>query len=52
MNAEIDELKNAQAIYIARKNDRTDAALSEYVNHYPERKKLQIMFLRESEGVY
>ena len=26
--------------------------LAEYINNYPERKKLKIMFMRESEGVY
>ena len=26
--------------------------LSTYINNYPERDKLKIMFLRESEGVY
>ena len=26
--------------------------MAEYINNYPERSKLRIMFLRESEGVY
>jgi len=26
--------------------------LAEYINNYPERSKLRIMFLKESEGVY
>jgi hypothetical protein len=27
-------------------------ALSKFINKYPERKNMNIMFLRESEGVY
>ena len=26
--------------------------LAEYINNYPDRHKLKIMFMRESEGVY
>jgi hypothetical protein len=26
--------------------------LAEYINNYPERNKLKIMFMRESEGIY
>lgn len=29
-----------------------DLALSDYINNYPERQKLKIMFMRETEGVY
>lgn len=29
-----------------------DVALSDYINNYPMRNKLKIMFMRESEGVY
>ncbi len=41
-----------QAIYIAHKNDKVDLVLGNFLNRYPERKKMNIMFLRESEGVY
>ena len=34
------------------KTDEIDMKLAEYINNYPERKKLKIMFMRESEGVY
>ena len=44
--------KGRQAIYIARKKDFIDQQLSIYLNSYPEREQLKIMFLRESEGVY
>lgn len=39
-------------MYIAKKRDKVDEALAKYINEFPEREKLQIMFLRESEGVY
>ena len=39
-------------IYIAHKTDRIDQALANFINKYPERKQMGIMFLRESEGVY
>ena len=47
-----EHLENNQAVYIAKKRDKVDEALAQYINEYPEREKLQIMFLRESEGVY
>jgi len=39
-------------VYIPVKNDMTDKRLAEYINNYPERAKLKIMFMRESEGIY
>ena len=47
-----EELEKNQAIYIARKHDKVDQALGNFLNKYPEKNKLQILFLRESEGVY
>lgn len=41
-----------QNVYVPHKTDMIDRALSSYINNYPERKKLKIMFLRVSEGVY
>ena len=29
-----------------------DKRIAEYINNYPDRQKLKIMFMRESEGVY
>ena len=34
------------------KGDQIDKKLAEYINNYPDRQKLKIMFMRESEGVY
>ena len=44
--------KKEVAVYIPVKDDLTDKQLAEYINNYPERSKLKIMFTRESEGVY
>ena len=38
--------------YVAVKTDSIDLSLSDYINNYPDKKKLKIMFMRESEGVY
>ena len=46
------ELKQRIAVYIPAKDDAIDKRLAEFINNYPERQKLKIMFLRESEGVY
>ena len=45
-------LERNQAIYIAKKNDKIDKALSTYLNNFPEREQMRILFLRETEGVY
>jgi hypothetical protein len=42
----------SQCVYIAHKPDKIDMTLGNFINKYPERKKMGIMFLRESEGVY
>ena len=46
------DLKSRIAVYIPVKNDNVDRKLAEYINNYPERNKLKIMFMREQEGVY
>ena len=45
-------LKSRISVYIPVKDDQIDRRLAEYINNYPDRQKLKIMFLRESEGVY
>ena len=49
LKKEIKFLKNE---YVAHRGDKTDEALSEYINNRPEDQQMKIMFLRESEGVY
>jgi hypothetical protein len=45
-------MKQKLAIYIPAKDDNLDIALAEYINNYPDRRKLKIMFLRDQPGVY
>lgn len=46
------DLKQRIAVYIPVKEDSVDRKLAEFINNYPERSKLKIMFMRESDGVY
>ena len=52
LKAYIIDLKSKMAIYVPFKDDPIDNKLAEFINNYPDRNKLKIMFLRESEGVY
>ena len=52
LKAYIIDLKSRIAVYIPVQNDSIYKKLAEYINNYPERAKLKIMFLRESEGIY
>ena len=46
------DLKSRIAVYIPVRDDVIDRRLAEYINNYPDRQKLKIMFMRESEGIY
>ena len=46
------DLKARIAVYIPAKDCPVDMKLAEYINNYPDRQKLKIMFMRESAGVY
>jgi len=37
---------------VPAKDDAVDMKLADFINNYPDRHRLKIMFLRESEGVY
>ena len=52
LRAYITDLKSRIAVYIPVKGDLIDRRIAEYINNYPDRQKLKIMFMRESEGVY
>lgn len=52
LKAYIIDLKARIAVYIPVKDCPIDKKLAEYINNYPDRAKLKIMFMRESEGVY
>lgn len=44
-------LENNQGVYIAKKTDMIDMALSNFLNNYADRDKIKILFIRESEGI-
>ena len=46
------DLKAKVSIYVPIKNDPVDEQLAQFVNSYPDRQQLKIMFMRESTGVY
>lgn len=50
--SDIQEITKEEPVYIGHKLDHVDMELSRYLNLYPEKEKMKILFLRESEGVY
>ena len=46
------DLKARVAIYVPVKEDAIDGRIAEFINNYPDRNKLKLMFMRESEGTY
>ena len=46
------DLKAKVAVYIPIKDDGVDCRLADFINNYPDRNKLKIMFIRESKGIY
>ena len=46
------DLKARIAVYVPTKDDPIDKKLADYINNFPDRQKLKIMFMRESEGIY
>lgn len=46
------DLKARVAVYVPIKDDPVDMAIAEFINNYPDRNRLKIMFMREQSGVY
>ena len=46
------DLKARVAVYVPLKDDPIDQKMADFINNYPDRNKLKIMFMRESSGVY
>ena len=46
------DLKSRAMFYIPVKTDPVDMRLAEFINSYPDRQKLKVMFLRDSLGQY
>jgi len=52
MKLYVQQMRARYQIYVPDKEDPIDTQLAEYINNYPERSKMRIMFLKESTGVY
>ena len=46
------DLKSKVAVYIPIKDDPVDTKLADFINNYPDRDKIKVIFIRESAGVY
>ncbi len=46
------DLKARVAVYVPVRDDPVDHKVAEFINNYPDRNRLKIMFMRASEGVY
>ena len=46
------DLKAKMTVYVPVKGDAVDQQMAEFINNYPERHKLKIIFVRESQGIY
>ena len=49
---QIIQLRKQVQMYVPVKDDPIDRKLAEFLNNFPDRQRLKVMFLRESEGVY
>ena len=52
LKAYILELRSKVAFYIPIVCDELDEKMADFINNYPDRNKLKIMFVRESNGIY
>ena len=46
------DIKGRFPDYVPMRDDEVDTMLAEYVNNYPDKQKLKLMFIRKREGVY
>lgn len=46
------DLKHKCTVYIPIKDDPVDCKLADFINNYPDRSKLKVIFIRASAGVY
>ena len=46
------DLKARVAVYVPIKEDPVDQKMADFINNYPDRNKLKVMFMRDQEGVY
>ena len=46
------DLKEKVAVYIPIMDDPVDCKLADFINNFPDRNKLKLMFMREQAGKY
>lgn len=49
---QIVQLRKQMQVYVPMKDDAIDKKLAEFLNNFPDRSRLKVMFLRQNEGVY
>lgn len=52
LKAYIVDLKLRLQIYHPVREDETDVAVADFINNYPDRKRLKVLFQREAQGIY
>ena len=52
LRAYILDIKGRFPDYVPMRKDEIDLKLAEYINNYPDKQKLKLMFIRKSEGIY
>ena len=52
LRKQLESFADGEPIYIGKKGDKLDMHLARAINDFPERDKMKILFIRESEGVY
>ena len=50
--SKLNESLGVSKVYGYKKNDKVDEGLANFINNYPMREELVILFVRESEGMY
>lgn len=46
------DIKQRMLIYVPMKDDPVDVAIADFINNYPDRRRLKVMFYRETAGIY
>ena len=52
LKAYVTDLTARLNVYIPIKTDPIDTELAQYMNNYPDKRKIKIMFIRQGQGVY
>ena len=52
LKAYIGDMKSHIPVYVPVRDDAIDVKMAEFINSFSDRKKLRVMFNRETEGIY